>query len=173
MVASMKEGTLYCEYAGNVTALREEVGEAYTSTCYHLGYAYLALGNTVYRYRQKDGANETVVYTASDRIQALTADRYALYFLTDDGLYQLFRPTGQLKRLVENDGTQYTYLSRLSEDILLYGNNAYSLTYNRVFDWDSLVDAYTAKQDTLEIQGFPMTDDFKAWLKEYCAKNPA
>lgn len=83
-----------------------------------LGYTYVAVDGDVYRYRN-DGAEEKLMFEGEEPIVGLAADDYALYIMTRQGIYRLFRPTGQLDRLCDPLDSKQSNLQMLSNDILI------------------------------------------------------
>ena len=132
-----------------------------------LGYTYVAVDGTIYRYKY-DGTDETLIFEGERPIETLTGDSYALFFTTNEGLYRLFRPTGQLDRLCAIQ-EQVQYMDMWTNDILGVsmpsGLQWYILSLDRWVSTDVLLAA--SGKDRLE-----HTRDFYRWVYTYCEEHP-
>ena len=132
-----------------------------------LGYTYVAVDGTIYRYKY-DGTDETLIFEGERPIEALSGDSYALFFATDEGLYRLFRPTGQLDRLCAIQ-EQVQHMDMWTNDILGVlmpsGRQWYILSLDRWISTDALLAA--SGKDRLE-----HTRDFYRWVYTYCEEHP-
>ncbi len=132
-----------------------------------LGYTYVAVDGTIYRYKY-DGTDETLIFEGERPIEALSGDSYALFFATDEGLYRLFRPTGQLDRLCDL-GSNPLSLRVYTNDVVLAstsnGGYFYIVSLNRVVEETSVMEAYG---------GRPIVEgkSFCRWLYTYCERHP-
>ena len=185
-LSTLNEGSLYCltlSYGKQAIELQSDFTyyNNQTNICEHLGYFYVALDNTIYRYRY-DGVEETVIYTTDSRIYGLSADRYAVYFLTENGLHRLFRPTGQVDLLTTEMKVNESYdrFYRSSPDIVMYGivmepeaRVYYSITQDRLFteeEWSRICAEY---KELTGVEDFsPTLPEFRTWFAEYCENNP-
>ena len=136
-----------------------------------LGYTYVAVDGTIYRYKY-DGTDETLIFEGERPIETLTGDSYALFFTTDEGLYRLFRPTGQLDRLCDNMSPSIHYISLMSNDILrvIQGgsrgpDSVYVVSLNRQVSADELFAASSFR--TIEF-----SREFCEFVYTYCEEHP-
>ena len=173
---SLHEGSIYCwnykNWYGegaqeeNYRLLRDCRAMVYAYTS-RMGYTYVAVDSTIYRYRD-DGTDETLIFEGGRPIEALSGDSYALFFATDEGLYRLFRPTGQLDRLCAIQ-EQVQDMDMLTNDILMVlmpsGRQWYILSLDRWVSTDALLAA--SGKDRLE-----HTRDFYRWVYTYCEEHP-
>ena len=132
-----------------------------------MGYTYVAVDGTIYRYKY-DGTDETLIFEGERPIEALSGDSYALFFATDEGLYRLFQPTGQLDRLCAIQ-EQVKYMDMLTNENLMVlmpsGRQWYILSLDRWISTDVLLAA--SGKDRLEY-----TRDFYRWVYTYCEEHP-
>ncbi len=137
----------------------------YSSTT-HMGYTYIAVDGTVYRYKS-DGTDETLIFKSDLPILSLTCDSYAMFFATDEGIYRFFRPTGQLDRICDYPMEQSGNINMATNDILsAYPKGEYSyyiLSLNRWVRAASVERAYDKPLYTRE---------FYLWLYTYCENHP-
>ena len=138
---------------------------------------HIALDNSIYRFRH-DGAEKEIL-TFDQPIYAVSADAYAIYFLTEEGVYRLFLPTGQVDRLSDlpvagnNEYYRVSIFSNytLSVDLLAVDGTMqryyYCPMYDRWLDYKQMNALY---QEETGANGW---DDISPWLQEYCEKNPA
>ena len=136
-----------------------------------LGYTYVAVDGTIYRYKY-DGTDETLIFEGERPIETLTGDSYALFFTTDEGLYRLFRPTGQLDRLCDNMSPSINYISLMSNDILRVvqersrgPESVYVVSLNRQVSADELFAASSFR--TIEF-----SREFCEFVYTYCEEHP-
>ena len=136
-----------------------------------LGYTYVAVDGTIYRYKY-DGTDETLIFEGERPIETLTGDSYALFFTTDEGLYRLFRPTGQLDRLCDNMSPSIHYISLMSNDILRVvqersrgPESVYVVSLNRQVSADELFAASSFR--TIEF-----SREFCEFVYTYCEEHP-
>ena len=136
-----------------------------------LGYTYVAVDGTIYRYKY-DGTDETLIFEGERPIETLTGDSYALFFTTDEGLYRLFRPTGQLDRLCDNMPPSIHYIRLMSNDILRViqersrgPESVYVVSLNRQVSADELFAASSFR--TIEF-----SREFCEFVYTYCEEHP-
>ena len=136
-----------------------------------MGYTYVAVDGTIYRYKY-DGTDETLIFEGERPIETLTGDSYALFFTTDEGLYRLFRPTGQLDRLCDNMSPSINYISLMSNDILRVvqersrgPESVYVVSLNRQVSADELFAASSFR--TIEF-----SREFCEFVYTYCEEHP-
>ena len=152
----------------NFRLLRDERAACYTERGFeHMGYTYVAVDGTIYRYKN-DGTDETLIFESHLPIKGIAGDSYALFFTTDEGLYRLFRPTGQLDRLCAIQ-EQVQDMDMLTNDILMVlmpsGRQWYILSLDRWVSTDALLTA--SGKDRLD-----RTRDFYRWVYTYCEEHP-
>ena len=152
----------------NFRLLRDERAACYTERGFeHMGYTYVAVDGTIYRYKN-DGTDETLIFESHLPIKGIAGDSYALFFTTDEGLYRLFRPTGQLDRLCDL-GSNPLSLRVYTNDVVLAstsnGGYFYIVSLNRVVEEKSVMEAYG---------GRPIVEgkSFCRWLYTYCERHP-
>lgn len=142
-VEGLQKGSIYW-WDGKSTSeegfrlLRDCRAAAY-ATASHMNYTYVAVDGDIYRYKN-DGTDEKQIFESDFPIEAMACDSYALIFMTDEGMYRLFRPTGQLDRLGDSvDKKSYrqglVILEMLTNDLIhAYGfedtSNLYVISLN-------------------------------------------
>ena len=140
----------------------------------HMGYTYVAVDNLVYRYKN-DGTDETLIFENDRPIFKISCDSYALFFTTDEGLYRLFRPTGQLDRLCDNSKPHITSLLMLTNDLLevMYGTDSPdSMNWKRDFYIPSL-DCQISVVEFLSANGLNLMQYTRSGYElvyEYCKR---
>ena len=152
----------------NFRLLRDERAACYTEREFeHMGYTYVAVDGTIYRYKN-DGTDETLIFESHLPIKDIAGDSYALFFTTDEGLYRLFRPTGQLDRLCDlgsNSPSLWVYTNDVVLASTSNGGYFYIASLNRVVEEKSVMEAYGGRQIVEK-------KSFCRWLYTYCESHP-
>ena len=170
-VEGLQKGSVYW-WDGKSTSeegfrlLRDCRAAAY-ATASHMNYTYVAVDGDIYRYKN-DGTDEKQIFESDFPIEAMACDSYALIFMTDEGMYRLFRPTGQLDRLCDL-GSNPLSLQVYTNDVVLVstsnGGYFYIVSLNRVVEEKRVMEAYG---------GRPIVESksFCRWLYTYCERHP-
>lgn len=152
----------------NYRLLRDCRAETYSNWgTDRLGYTYVAVDGDVYRYRN-DGAEEKLMFEGEEPIVGLAADDYALYIMTRQGIYRLFRPTGQLDRLCDPLDSKQSNLQMLSNDILI----SYELDTRHLYVIS--LDRWVNQSDVVVAFGgsYRRDKEFCRFVYTYCEEHP-
>ncbi len=152
----------------NYRLLRDCRAETYSNWgTDRLGYTYVAVDGDVYRYRN-DGAEEKLMFEGEEPIVGLAADDYALYIMTRQGIYRLFRPTGQLDRLCDPLDSKQSNLQMLSNDILI----SYELDTRHLYVIS--LDRWVNQSDVIVAFGgsYRRDKEFCRFVYTYCEEHP-